>query len=182
MIFLSEEENVKRQFENFTIGTSEYNHVDDNPVLIFSTESFLFQSVSFLDVFAQLIGRNFKLNVRTYEDYGQGLVDKIKKNPLNGYPKQCCSLIDLINHNLSWIRNLIEMRVEVTHYSDLEGLACFLQRRCHQRTDRHVKIYYPSLTDGTRISVYMNDIWNKLKTLIADYSQIILTIYPIKTS
>lgn len=179
-VFLQEEERIKNSFDNFCIGTVQYDHINDNPILIFMTEAFLFQTVSFLDVFAQLIGRNFKFKTTTYENYGQGLIDKVKRNPLKGYPEQCNSLIDLLTRNMSWIRHLTDMRVEVTHYSDLEGLACFLQKRCDNKTDKYVKVFYPSLTDGERVSSYMNGTLTRIKSLISDYSKLVSAIYPAR--
>ena len=69
------------------------------------------------------------------------------------------------------------MRDEVTHYSDLEGLACFLQRKCDSKYETQVKIYYPSLTDGTRITNYMNDIFTKINYLINEYTKIALSLF-----
>ena len=126
-IFKNQEKVIEKKLKNGVVGTS-YNIVIDEPVLIYTTESFLFQSKSCLDVIAQLIANIFKLTgVSTYEDKGKGLIDKIGKNPLKNYPIQCKDMKSLIQENTYWIKYLVDMRDEVTHYSDLEGVSCFLQ-------------------------------------------------------
>jgi hypothetical protein len=158
-VFKNEEKRKVEEIRAFSMGTL-YNFVIDNPVLIYMTESFLFQSKSCLDVIARLIANAFKLTgVRTYADYGNHLIEKIGKNPLRNYPLESENLRAL-QTNRPWIKYLVEMRDEVTHYSDLEGLGCFLQKKCENRNDMYVTVYYPSVTDGARISTYMDGTLN----------------------
>lgn len=144
------------------------------------TEAFLFQSKSCLDVLAQLIADTFRLTgVTTFKNYGDDLIDKITKNPLKDYPTQCEDLKFLLRSSEAWVKYLVDMRDEVTHYSDLEGLSCFFQRKCEYKDDKYVKIYYPSLTDGKRVSVFMDEIWVSIKKLIMQYAIIISTMFPM---
>jgi hypothetical protein len=142
------------------------------------TEAYLFQSKSCLDVLAQLIANTFRLTgVTTYKNYGDDLIDKVSKNPLKAYPTRCEDLKSLIRNNERWVRYLVDMRDEVTHYSDLKGLSCFYQRKCDRKGEMYVRIYYPSLTDGKRVSVFMDEIWYSIKKLIADYANIISPMF-----
>jgi hypothetical protein len=129
-------------------------------------------------VLAQLIADTFKLSgVRTFRSYGKDLIEKIAKNPLKNYPTQCQDLQLLLQNNKPWIKYLVDMRDEVTHYSDLEGLSCFLQRKCGNRSDKYVRVYYPSLTDGKRVSVFMDETWENIKKLIDNYSHILCPLF-----
>jgi hypothetical protein len=42
-------------------------------------ESFLFQSKSCLDVFAQVIAYTFKFEISSYQDFGNGLIKILEK-------------------------------------------------------------------------------------------------------
>ena len=176
IVFINEERKKEQDFRNFTIGSNQYSLVIENPILIYITEAFLFQAKSCLDVLAQLIGFNFKINVTTYKNFGVDLLNKLNKNPLKYHQKECDELKILLKKNKDWIKKLIEMRDEVTHYSDLEGLSCFLQTICDSKFDTYVKIYYPSLTDGTRITNYMNYTFTNLTKLINEYSKIAVSL------
>ena len=111
---------------NLEYAQVSYNYVIDRPVLIYVTESFLFHSKSCLDVLAQLIADNFKLTgVKTFRKYGEDSIEKISKNPLKNYPTQCENMKSFLSNNRPWVKYLVDMRNEVTHYSDLEGLSCF---------------------------------------------------------
>jgi hypothetical protein len=51
------------------------------------------------------------------------------------------------------------------NYSDLEGLSCFLIQRSKEG-DKVATIYYPAMTDGQRVSKYMDKSWNNIYALI----------------
>lgn len=175
-VFKNEETVSEQQIKNEATGTL-YNYVIDRPVLIYVTESFLFQSKSCLDVLAQLIADTFKLTgVRTFHNYGEDLIEKISKNPLKNYPTQCENMKSFLSNSKPWVKYIVDMRVEVTHYSDLEGLSCFFQRKC-EKSDKCVRVYYPSLTDGKRVSVFMDETWNNIKNLIMNYAGIISPMF-----
>ena len=84
-------------------------------------------------------------------------------------------MIKLIENNEKWIADEIKMRDKVTHYSDLEGLSCFLHRAWNG--EKIAKIYYPSLPNRERVSIYMDTIWNNIIILIRDTYKIIDSIY-----
>ena len=104
-------------------------------------ESFLFQSKSCLDVFAQVIAYTFKFEISSYQDFGNGLIKILEKNTCTEKSKL---IIEKIEENLPLIKELVTMRDEVTHYSDLEGLSCFLIKQSKEN-DIFVRVYYPAM-------------------------------------
>ena len=158
----SEEDYKKSLFANTTL-----NKIFDYPHLIHNTESFLFQSKSCLDVFAQIIAYSFKFEIRTYENYGEKLIKILEKEPSKNYPEYTKNIIETIQKNKPWIKELVEMRNEVTHFSDLDGLSCFLIKKSEEN-DKIATIYYPAMPDGERVSKYMDKIWTNIQNLIHD--------------
>lgn len=69
--------------------------------------------------------------------------------------------MSVVKADRNWIKELVEMRDEVTHFSDLEGLSCFLIMQSKE-TDEWVRVYYPSLPSGERVSKYMDRTWNNI--------------------
>jgi hypothetical protein len=59
------------------------------------------------------------------------------------------------------------MRNEITHYSDLEGLSCFLIKKSEKK-DKVATVYYPAITDSQRVSIYMDRTWNNICSLIEE--------------
>lgn len=143
------------------------NRIQENPLLISAVESFLFQAKSTLDVFAQLIGHTFKFSITTYKDGGQKLIDILSTEHYNKYRKDAEKLISFLKSAKTWVEKLVEMRDEVTHYSDLNGLSCFMFRYI-KPGDSKVTVYYPSLSDGERVSTYMDSTWLDITNLISN--------------
>ena len=142
-------------------------------ILIYNIESFLFQSKSFLDVFAQIIAYSFEEEISTFESYGIGLIKKLEKNSLNKYLDYVKKVIDILKSHHNWIKNLIEVRDEVVHYSDIEGLSCFIIKMVSEN-DLNVTVYYPSMPDGKRVSVFMDESWTNLKSLLSEIISILV--------
>jgi hypothetical protein len=171
--FKHEESRLIKEYETSYIAEN-VHYSRENPILIYSTEAFLFQTKSCLDVLSQIIGLAFKFSVRTYKNKGEDLIKTIRKNPLNGYPQQCAKMIELIGSNKQWVTLAVKMRDQVTHYSDLKGLSCFRHRAWDE--GNQARIYYPSLPNRERVSKYMDEIWRKVIKLIEDVLQIIESI------
>jgi hypothetical protein len=58
------------------------------------------------------------------------------------------------------------MRDEITHISDLVGFECFNQEaHCG---NYFVRVYFPSMPNGKRVKIYIDEIWRKLLSLIKD--------------
>ncbi len=107
-----------------------------------------------MDVLAQIITYSFKVQITSYADYGDDLIKILQKEPSKNYPLYASKVIDLIKQNRSWVKELVEMRVEVTHFSDLAGLSCFLIKKSEEGA-KIATVFYPAMSNGQRVSKYM---------------------------
>jgi hypothetical protein len=165
--FRNYERKTEEEYKTFLVANNTLNKIMDNPHLIHNTESFLFQSKSCLDVFAQAIVYCFKFEVKTYGNDGDNLIHILKEAQSKGYSEYAQNVIEIIQKNKPWIKELVKMRDEVTHYSDLENLSCFLIKRSNGN-DKVATIYYPAMPDGERVSNYMNKTWTNMHNLIQE--------------
>ena len=86
----------------------------------------------------------------------------MKNEPQRDYPDESKKVIETIQKNLQWVKELVEMRDE-----RLEGLSCFLIQKSEEN-DEFAIVYYPALTDGQRVSKYMDKSWDNMRVLIQD--------------
>lgn len=179
LIFKNEEDRLIKEYQA-AYTADNFHYALENPTLIYNTESFLFQTKSCLDVLSQIIALAFKLSVKTYKNKGEDIINKIRNNPLTGYPNQCAKMIELIENNKPWITLAVKMRDQVTHYSDLIGLSCFRHRAWEE--GKKAKIYYPSLPNRERVSKYMDEVWVNVIKLIEDVFEIIVSMYSSNNS
>jgi hypothetical protein len=91
------------------------------------------------------------------------------------YKTDIRELTTLIRNAKPRVIKIKAMRDEVTHYSDLTGLSCFMFKQIYS-DDTQVVIYYPSLSDGERVSKYMELIWNNIPNLITSCLTILVRI------
>ena len=82
-------------------------------------------------------------------------------------------MIQIIQKNKPWIKELVKMRDDVTHYSDLEGLSCFLIKKSNGN-DKFATIYYPAMSDGERVSKYMDKTWTNMHDLMQESAHILV--------
>jgi hypothetical protein len=120
-----------------------------------------------LDVFAQIVAYSFKFQIRSYGNHGDDLIRILKKESSKQVPKYAKKVIESIEKNKPWVKELVEMRDEVTHYSDLEGQSCFIIKKSDKK-DIVATVYYPAMTNGQRVSKYMDKTWNKICSLIQE--------------
>jgi len=156
--------NTVNDYRKFIVANHTMSKSYKDPDLITSVEAFLFQSKSCLDIFAQLIAYSFKFQISSYQDNGNGLLrilDRISVQ--NDEDKN--NISQLIKQSVPWVKELVEMRDEVAHFSDLEGLSCFLIKQCNG-SDLVVKVFYPAMPSGERVSGYMDKTWNNICALI----------------
>ena len=158
--FISEERAQVQKFkEDYTPPSGGQMNIE-NPVLIYEMESFLFQVKSSLDVFAVgFLNKFFGLKLGSFGT-GKNVMDALKKNENKIGKQKVNKLKSIIEKNKDWIEELNEMRVQITHYSDLEGFLCFLT--VPFRGGEECTIYYPSMPDGIRATKYMDSVWKKL--------------------
>jgi hypothetical protein len=165
-IFKLVEDKIEREWKTFIVGNHTTNKIIEMPDLVYSTEGFLFQIKSGLDVLAQIILFGFEEEgISTFGDKGKGLIRELENKANRKYPEYVVQIIQIIESNFNWIRNLIEVRDEVAHFSDIEGLSCFMIKKVGV-TDLEVTVYYPSMPDGQRVASFMDDTWLKLRKLM----------------
>jgi hypothetical protein len=160
--FIKEE---KRIIENFL---NEYEAPGNdteyqNPNLIYSMESFLFQCKSALDILSQIISMLFDFKKDTYaisKDKGNIIVKKLLEQ--NSYLSN--ELAKILKKYDSWIKDTIDMRDEVTHFSNLQGFLCFVQHAWNGNEFAYIS--YPSMPDGQRSSTYIIKTFKILTDLI----------------
>lgn len=173
--FESSEIRTEEEYKKFLYANNTLNKIMENPHLIYNTESFLFQCKSCLDVFAQVIVYCFKFETSSYGNDGDKLVSILEQAKSKGYSEFAQNLIEIIQKNKPWVEELVKMRDDVTHYSDLEGLSCFLIKRSNGN-DRFATIYYPAMPGGERVSKYMDKTWSNTCNLIRE------SAYPLVNS
>ncbi len=156
-------------------GNTTMNKIFENPLLTLNIEAFLFQAKSTLDIFAQLIGHCFKFSITTYKNRGQKLIDTLESSHYDKYRKDANNLIAIIKTNKSWVGKLVDMRNEVTHHSDLTGLSCFMFKKI-EPDDTEAIVYYPSLSNGDRVSKYMDSTWSNIVNLICSCLPILVKV------
>ena len=98
-----------------------------NPKLTYELESFLFQVKSSLDVLAlgplnKLLG----MNLRTFAI--DNLIGSLKKAVSEGKIglQEANKLKSIVEKNKNWIEELNEMRIQITHISNLKNFCCFI--------------------------------------------------------
>ncbi len=153
-----EQSQVEKFMEDYTPPSGVRMH-RKNHVLIYEMESFLFQVKSSLDILA--VGPLNKLFGLKLGSFGTEIViGALKKSENKIGRKKANKLKSIIEKNKDWIEEINEMRVQVTHHSDLEGFLCFLLMPF--KGEEECTIYYPSMPDGTRATKYMDSVWKKL--------------------
>lgn len=171
-LFKLYEQRTEHQLKGFIVGNHTLNHILDDPNLIYNTEGFLFQIKSCLDVLAQIIVYSFEAEINTYKDNGMGLIGVLEKKPLERYPQYISKIISIIKDHHKWVKNIVEIRDEVAHFSDIDNLSCFMIKKVESK-DLEVTVYYPAMPDGQRVSIFMYHVWKKLKDLISECLQVV---------
>jgi hypothetical protein len=131
---------------------------------VYEIESFLFQIKSTLDVLAQIIGMTFSLQgIGTYSNDGDIIIKKLKED--KNINQSALELSEIILHHKTWVADIIDMRDEVTHFSDLEGFLCFVQHAWSGSSTADIS--YPSMPDGQRARKYMEGVWLEIMSLVS---------------
>jgi hypothetical protein len=170
--FVSEENRLISTFNNeYEAPSTETEY--ENPNLIYSVEGFLFQFKSALDIFAQIIAMVFNLGTINRYSYsekkGNVLVRKLSEK--SGLLAE--ELKTILKTYDRWIVETIDMRDEVTHFSDLRGFLCFVQHAWDG--GKYAFISYPSMPDGKRASTYIQDTYKVLFDLLLKANMVIIT-------
>ena len=173
--FEKNEQAVIDRFHNVKCQGSPYKRTHYLPELVYECESFLFQAKSSLDVLNQIISMLFRVTTNaSYEKGGQTLISVLKQNTPKELKQNAEEIIKILSKNQAWIIDLVEMRDEVTHLSDLEGLSCFIHLPWHGGGTGEIE--YPSMPDGKRVKTYMEEIFSFLLQIITEISKTINVI------
>jgi hypothetical protein len=139
----------------------------EEPRLIYEVEAFLFQVKSCLDVLSLVAKSVFSLTYRGFDDKGDVVIKQLNKCPttLAPYANNIIKLIE--DAQDAWIVELISMRNQITHRSNLEGFDCFIQ-------DPYIgggiaNIHYPTMPNKRRALEYCQDIWGRLLSFCEDF-------------
>jgi hypothetical protein len=127
-----------------------------------------------LDILAQIVGIAFRLSgIVTYSDNGDDLIDKLRKSSaFRNKPENKDKLVTIIDNNKIWVKNLVNMRDLITHFSDLIGFKSTIHSPSSEEHE-YVNIYYPSMPNRERVTTYMNNTWRQLVILITDVSNVL---------
>jgi hypothetical protein len=164
---------TKLQRENHVPGGVDM--LIEEPKILYEIEAFLFQTKSTLDVLAQLVAILFDLkSVNTYSEGGANLTNSLKKNPPKNLKSIAEDLIPIVAKYRQWVLNIVDMRDEVTHYSELEGFSCFIIHT--YKGGGSVDISYPAMPDGKRARNYLEKAWKTLLDMITEIMPILARV------
>jgi hypothetical protein len=154
------------------VGT-DHDVVSNNPKIIYEVEAFLFQVKSTLDVLAQIIAMVYHLKeIHTYKDDGGSLINGLKISSSKEQRNTPLQLAAILERHQKWVKDTIDMRDEVTHYSDLQGFSCFIR---HAWTGGPTtRISYPSMPNGDRSRTYLEITWRRLLKLVNEISPFLI--------
>ena len=148
----------------------------ENPILIYETESFLFQVKSNLDLMVQALSHvvpSLK-SFRTFAHSGTpGQLDylaggKFIKELGKASEQELQGIFD--TNRTEWIQEMTIWRDTITHYSKLRNFFCFIEE---PYCGEDVVIHYPSMPNGERLDDYCNKIYENLIRLYREVFKII---------
>jgi hypothetical protein len=161
------QEKFEKEYVNSIIEVEEID-----PIFTYELESFLFQVQSALDILGQIIA----LAIRDYsfDSYGSFLLTKLsKENPINNSINN--RLHTVINNHSGWYENFNAMRNLITHWGDLLNFKSTIHKPAIDQ--EFARIYYPQMPDKKKVTRYMNELWNSLKSLVDETGKIIKEEY-----
>jgi hypothetical protein len=174
---VEQEKNYESKYKNEYVNTIvDLEEID--PVFVYETESFLFQTKSTLDVLAQIIAIEYRLTgIVTFGEDGKDVIDQIIKSSAHrDHPEQKEEMIKIIKRSESWIRNLVFMRDLITHYGDLMGFKSITHSAAFDE-DEFATVSYPTMPDRERVTTFMNNTWINVTQLIKEVSRNIAELY-----
>jgi hypothetical protein len=140
----------------------------EEPRLIYEVEAFLFQVKSCLDVLSQVLEPVFNFGKCLFGEKGDKVINRLKRNCPPSLTLYADNIIKLIEDAQDeWVVELINMRDQITHYSNLEGFDCFIQ-------DPYLgggttNIQYPTMPNKHRALEYCQDIRGRLLSFCEDF-------------
>jgi hypothetical protein len=164
----AEDYEIKNFKDKGEVRRSDAHFEYKQPQLVYEIESFLFQVKSCMDIIGNLIGIIFGWkDIKRYEKGGETFIIKSKNNCPKHLQIYSKCLIEFITKHKLWANNLISMRDQVTHFSNLEGLCCFITH--FTKRDTKAKVFYPIMPNGERALEYLNQTWINLLAFFNDF-------------
>lgn len=168
----AESDKIKEFSENYKPPAGAQEIIEE-PRLIYEVESFLFQVKSCLDVLSRVIEPAFRISCHQFGNEGDDVINVLQNNCptlLSAYAEKIIKLIK--DAQDAWIVELIKMRVQITHYSSLEGFHCFIE-------DPYIgggtaNIHYPTMPNKRRALEYCQDVWEKLLSFYEEFLKLTL--------
>ncbi len=170
---------VEKRFNDFQKNykaASGASFEQENPILIYETESFLFQVKSNLDLIVQALSyivpslKSFHTFTHSgtpgKPDYlaGGKFIKALGKASEQGLQKY----FDI--NRAEWIQEMAIWRDTITHYSKLKNFSCFIEEPYR---GEDVVIHYPSMPNGEKLDDYCNKIYENLIRLYGDVFKVI---------
>jgi hypothetical protein len=172
-------EEISKRYDEFCKKYSAGSGVSfeqENQILIYETEAFLFQVKSNLDLIIQTLGfivpslRSFQTFAHSgtpgWPEYltGGNIIKVLKKNSEK-------DLHDIFEKNRKeWIQDMTIWRDIITHYSKLKNFYCFVEEPFR---GGDVTIHYPSMPNGEKLDDYCDKIYENLLRLYKEVFKII---------
>lgn len=140
----------------------------EEPRLIYEVEAFLFQVKSCLDILSWVLKPVFGFTNCSFDKKGDDLIRQLKNKCPAGFTPYANNIVKLIEDAQdAWVVELIKMRNEITHRSNLEGFRCFTKDPYMGGST--ADIHYPTMPNQQRALHYCQDIWQKLLTFCEDF-------------
>lgn len=142
----------------------------EDPVVVYETEAFLFQTKSALDLLTQLLSVFVPRlrSLRTFRHSGEvrdgSFVagGKVLKELKTTGEKALHDLLEA--HGTAWIQDLVVMRDEVTHFTKIKGLRCFVERP--YRGGETAQVELPTMPNDQKVDAYCQNTYDRLIELV----------------
>jgi len=163
----AESDKIEEFRKNYKPPTGAQEIIEE-PRLIYEVEAFLFQVKSCLDVLSWVLKPVFGFIYCSFGDKGDDVIKQLKNNCPATLVPYANNIIELIEDAQdAWIVELVNMRDQITHHSNLKGFNCFIQ-------DPYVggeiaNIHYPTMPNKRRALEYCQDIWERLLSFCEDF-------------
>ncbi len=164
---LAESDKIKELKEYYKPPTGAQEIIEE-PRLIYEVEAFLFQLRSCLDVLSWVLNPVFGFKYCSFGDKGEKTIDQLKNNcpaALTPYANKVVKLIQ--DAQDKWVVELINMRDQIAHHSNLEGFNCFVKDP-YMGGDT-ANIHYPTMPNNRRALEYCQDIWERLLSFCEEF-------------
>jgi SEC-C motif len=176
----AERDKIEEFTENYNPPTGAQQIIEE-PRLIYEVEAFLFQVKSCLDILSWVLKPAFGFAYCSFGDNGDDVIKQLKNNCPTTLAPFADNIISMIEDaQEAWIVDLITMRDQITHYSNLKGFNCFVQDP--YMGGGTASIHYPTMPNQRRALEYCNDIWKRLLSFCEEFLKLAAAAAKSKSS